>query len=88
MIDLSKLYSLEELMYKTVRITLQCGEVFEGKITSYCSADDSDEGLEDIGIEYSDRVECFDRAMIKSVEEIFPDIDISRKSRTINVAAG
>ena len=88
MIDLNKLRSLEELMYKTVRITLQCGKVFEGKITSYCSADDSDEGLEDIGIEYSDRVECFDRIMIKSIEEISSNTDISIDNRKVSTAVG
>ena len=69
-IDLSKDSSLVTLMYKTVRITTTDGKLFEGQITSYCAARDSDDGMEDIGIEFPDRVECFDETMIESIEEI------------------
>jgi len=68
-INLSKLKSLEELIYKTVKITTTDDKVFEGEISSYTRADDSDDGLEDIGIEMDGYIECFDRAMIKSIEE-------------------
>ena len=72
-IIVDELDSLEHLIYKTVRIVTNEGKVFEGKVTSYSSADDSDDGMEDIGIEYPDRVECFDRTMIRSIEESVTD---------------
>ena len=68
-IDLAKLKSLEELIYKTVKITTTGDKVFEGVISSYTRADDADDGLDDIGIEMDGYIECFDRTMIKSIEE-------------------
>jgi len=69
-IDLDSLKSLSQLMYKTVRITTVKGKIYEGKIISYSAVDDSDTGEEYVGIEFSDHIECFDRAMMKTVEEI------------------
>jgi len=66
-IELSKLKSLEELIYENVRITTNTGEVFEGEISSYTRADDSDDGLEEIGIDMPGYVECFDITMIKEI---------------------
>jgi len=70
MVDLLKLKSLEELIYKNARIVTNYNKIFEGKISSYTRADDSDDGLEEIGIEMPTHVECFDRTMIKSIEII------------------
>jgi len=68
-IDLTKLKSLEELIYKTVKITTTDDKIFEGDISSYTRADDAIDGLENIGIEMDGYIECFDRTMIKSIEE-------------------
>jgi len=68
-IDFTKLKSLEELIYKTVKITTTDDKIFEGNISSYTRADDSIDGLEDIGIEMARHIECFDKTMIKSIEE-------------------
>jgi len=61
---------LEELIYKNVRIVTNYNKTFEGEISSYTRADDSDDGLEEIGIEMTTHIECFDRTMIKSIEII------------------
>ena len=66
-IDLYKLKSLEELIYATAKITTNSGEVFEGEISSYTRADDTDDGLETVGIDMGDHLESFDITMIKEI---------------------
>jgi len=75
LIDISKLKSLSQLMYKNVRITTNVGRVYEGEISTYTDTDDSDIGEEYVGIEFSDHIECFTRFTIKSIEEIVLNTD-------------
>ena len=69
-INLAELTTLEELMYKTVKLTTNDGKVYEGTVTTFTNEFESEDGLEDIGIRYPDRVECFDITMIKTIEEL------------------
>ena len=69
-IDLTKLKSLEELIYKKVRITTSANKIYTGVIDDFIHADDTDDGLESIGIDMGDYIESFDRTMIESIEEV------------------
>ena len=69
-INLSEIKSLEQLVYKNLKITTDEGKIFKGAIVSYTRAGDSDDSLECIGMEMDGWIECFDITMIKSVEKI------------------
>ena len=69
-VNLTKLKSLEELIYENVRVTTKEGKIFEGEFLTYTRADDSSDGLEYIGIEYLTHNECFNMPMIQSIEII------------------
>ena len=69
-VDLSKLRSLEELIYEKVKVMTTEGKIYEGEFTSYSSAYDNDDGLESIGMKYEDHIESFDITFIKSIEII------------------
>ena len=77
-VDLSKLRSLEELIYETVKVTTTEGKIYEGEFTSYTSAYDNDDGLESIGMEYGNHIESFDMTFIKSIEIIKESEEVAK----------
>ena len=92
LIDLTKLQSLEELIYKTVKVTTINGKVFEGEISSYTHADDSDDGLETIGMDMGDYIEAFDITILKSIEEfelsdLFQVVKLYNEKQPVNKIA-
>ena len=76
-VSLENLQSLEELIYKPVRITTKSGEIYEGEFSSYTSAEDSEDGMDYIGIEYSTHIESFNQSMIESIEILDQPVEIS-----------
>ena len=67
-IDLSKIKSLLAFLGRKVQITTNDGKIYNGIIDDFLHADDADDGLEDIGIDMGEYIECFDKTMIKSIE--------------------
>jgi hypothetical protein len=45
-VDLSKLRSLEELIYENVKVITTEGKIYEGEFTSYTCAAENDDGLD------------------------------------------
>jgi hypothetical protein len=67
-IDLSKIKSLLAFLGKKVQIVTNEDKIYTGVIDDFMHEDDADDGLETIGIDMGNYIECFDRTMIKTIE--------------------
>jgi hypothetical protein len=66
-IDASKLRSLSQLMYKTVKVITKDGEVIEGDVMTYDDPFETDNGLESVGVNYGEYILSFDMSTIEKL---------------------
>ena len=82
-IKLADIKTLEELIYKTVKVTTIDDEIYEGEFDSFIHQLDSADGLEYIGLEYDGRLVSFTKQDIKLIEE-FELTDLSQVVKLYN----